>query len=286
MIDSHVIDVSTATFEEEVLEASFEQPVVVDFWAPWCGPCRQISPVLERLAAEAGGAWRLAKINVDENQALAVQFGVQGIPAVKGFRDGRIVAEFVGAQPEMAIRRFLERLMPSEADLSAGEGRRLAAAGDMAGAEAAFRRALSAQADHAGALLGLGSLLLDAGRPDEARPLLESLLPNSPEGREAAPLLARLRLSGSEQTSDLDEARRALAADPRDPAANLALGQALAAQGDYAAALPHLLAVVERDKTFRDGAARQAMLSIFDILGPEHPLTMEYRRKLASALYI
>jgi putative thioredoxin len=286
MIDSHVIDVSTATFERDVLEASFEQPVVVDFWAPWCGPCRQISPVLERLAAEAGGAWRLAKINVDENQQLAVEFGVQGIPAVKGFRDGRIVAEFVGAQPEMSIRRFLDRLVPSEADLHAGEGRRLAEAGALAGAEAAYRRALSAQADHAGTLLGLGSLLLDAGRPDEARPLLEGLLPNTPEGRQAAPLLARLRLAGGEQSPDLDEARRTLASDPRDPVANLALGQALAAQGDYAAALPHLLAVVERDKSFRDGAARQAMLSIFDVLGPEHPLTAEYRRKLASALYI
>ena len=287
MASAGVMDVSAATFEADVIEASFERPVVVDFWAPWCGPCRMLGPLLERLAGEAGGAWVLAKVNVDQAPAVAARYGVQGIPAVKGFRDGRVVAEFVGAQPEPAVRRFLERLAPSTADSDAGEGQRRADLGDLAGAEAAFRRALAAQPDHPRALLGLGRVLAESGRVAEAEEALEALPPRTAEAREAASLLAQLRLaSGAEDLPTPDEAERTLETDPRDPEANLALGRFLAAQGDYAAALRHLLTAVERDKTFRDGAARTAMLAIFDVLGPDHPLTLEYRRKLASALYV
>src|SRR5690242_7282064 len=194
MIDVTVIDVSAATFEAEVLDASAQQPVVVDFWAPWCGPCRMLGPLLERLAESAGGAWRLAKVNVDENPSLAARFGVQGIPAVKTFRDGRPISEFVGAQPEAAVRRFIDGIVPSEADQQAMEGERRAAAGDLPGAEEAFRAVLQREPDHARALLDLGRVLAEGGRDEEALQALSALPPHSPEGREAAPLLAQLRL--------------------------------------------------------------------------------------------
>lgn len=282
-----VKDVSSATFEAEVLDASFERPVVVDFWAPWCGPCRMLGPVLERLAASANGAWTLAKLNVDEAQDLARRYGVQGIPAVKGFRDGRVAAEFVGAQPEARVRRFLEGLLPTAADLAVKEGERLLDAGQPGAAEAAFRQALAQKADHPRALLGLGRALAEADRVAEAVETLALLPPNTPERREAAPLLARLRLAGDgEGQAAMQEAERVLHENPHDPEANLVLGQALAARGDFGGALPRLLAVVERDKAFRDGAARTAMLAIFDALGSDHPLVAEYRRKLASALYV
>src|SRR5438309_9322841 len=142
MTSAAVMDVSSVTFEADVIAASFQQPVVVDFWAPWCGPCRRLSPLLERLAEDAGGAWVLAKVNVDQNAALATRYGVQGIPAVKGFRDGHVVAEFVGAQPEPAVRRFLEQLAPSAIDRDVAEARHRADGGDLAAAESAFRRAL------------------------------------------------------------------------------------------------------------------------------------------------
>jgi len=281
-----VKDVSAATFEDDVITASRERLIVVDFWAPSCGPCRMLSPLLERLAVAAAGAWTLVKVDVDENQSLSGRYGVQGIPAVKAFRDGRVVAEFVGAQPEVSVRRFLDRLLPTPADLAAAEGRRLAEDGDPAGAEAAYREALAADADHAPALLRLGSLLDESGRPDDALETLSAILPRTPQAAEAAPIIARLRLAREAGGAPgLDQARQALARDPRDPAANLALGQALAGRGNYAEALPHLLAVVQRDKAYQNGAARTAMLAIFDALGADDPLTLDYRHKLASALY-
>ncbi len=273
-----VREVSGLAFDQEVVRGSAQRPVVVDFWAPWCGPCRALGPLLERLAAEADGAWTLAKVNVDDNQELSQRYGVQGIPAVKGFRDGQVVAEFVGAQPESAVRAFLRRLLPSEADLAAAEGDQRREAGDVAAAEEAYRLALTARPDHPRALLGLGQLLAEHGDPQEAQNLLAALPVATPEGREAAPILARLRF-----------ARHADGAEATPGAAEIdliwAASTAAAARGDYAEALRGLLTIVERDRRYRNGAARPAMLDVFAILGPDSPLTQDYQRRLARALF-
>jgi len=286
MTSQSVKDVSAADFDADVIDASFEKPIVVDFWAPWCGPCRQLGPVLEKLAGQAEGAWTLVKIDIDENPSIAARYGVQSIPAVKAFRDGKVAAQFVGAQPEAVVSRFVTALKPTVAEQRTAEAG-AHVEGDPTAAEALYREALASSPDFPPALLGLGALLAAAGRDDEALAALDAIGPRRPEFAAAAPIKARLHLAaeGVGGGVALDAAHTVLERDPRDPAANLAVGRALAASGDYAAALAHLLVVVERDKTFEHGAARTDMLAIFDLLGVDAPLTMAYRRKLASALY-
>ncbi len=277
-------EVSAETFNADVIDASFEKPVVVDFWAPWCGPCRQLGPVLEKLAGQAEGAWTLAKIDIDENPSIAARYGVQSIPAVKAFRDGKIAAQFVGAQPEATVSRFVTALAPTPAEQRVAEADERVKS-DPGAAEKLYREALALSPDLPSALLGLGVVLAEVGRAEEAFAALDAIGPRSPEAALAAPIKARLRLASDSDDAALGAARAALERDPRDLAANLAVGRALAAGGDYAAALAHLLTAVERDKTFENGAARADMLAVFDLLGADAPLTLEYRRKLSSALY-
>jgi putative thioredoxin len=277
--------VTTATFEDAVIRRSFTVPVVADFWAPWCGPCRMLSPILERLAARSDGAWELATIDIDQEPELAQRYRVQSIPAVVGFREGKPAAQFIGAQPEPMVLRFLQQLLPSAADAQASEGDRLAQRGDLVGAQAAFRQALSEQPTNPRALLGLARLLVEED-PVEAEQLVERIAPNAAEGLAAAALLARIRFQ-REAPSLLpaDQAERALAADPTDSSARWALAVRAAADGAYETALEHFLAIVSRDRRYRDDGARKAILAIFEILGPDDPTTQSFRRRLASALY-
>ena len=259
MADPHVIEVDEAGFEAQVVKASRDRPVVVDFWAGWCQPCLLLSPVLERLAEEHGGTFVLAKVDVDANPNLAVRYGVQGIPAVKGFRGGEVVSEFVGAQPEEIVRRFLDQIVPSDAD-------RLAAGGQVAGspeeAEAAFRAALAEDPSHSRAAAGLAALLLDRGEPDEARAMLAAASP-SPE-------VSRLQ-------AELELHAAAAAAGELGAAARAALA------GDHRHALDRTLSLIREDG-YRE-PARDLMLRLFEVLGDDHPLTREYRPLLASALF-
>jgi len=281
-----VVDVGDADFAREVIERSAELPVIVDFWAPWCGPCRQLGPALERVVEAQGGAVRLAKVNVDESPQVARQFGVQSIPLVIAFKGGAPVAEFVGAQPESVLRRFVAGLLPSEADLLVKEGLELRAAGHANAAEERLRAALAKDARHPEALLALARLLGERGEAGPALELLEriSAAPGAIE-QAAEKLAAELRTATSAPAADLDALRAAAAAKPDDLAAQLELGRALAAARRYDEALPALLAVVERDKSFADEAARKTMLDLFGLLGSDHPLVSEYRSALARVLF-
>lgn len=284
--NGYIIEVSERDFLREVIERSYQTPVVVDFWAVWCGPCRMLGPVLERLAAEANGDFVLAKVNVDENPGLAMRYGVQGIPAVKAFVDGRVVDEFVGALPEPQVREFLRRVIPSEADRQVRQAQQLLAAGNLEGAESSLRQVLEKEPDHPQALLTLGHVLMKQGRLDEAQKALERVPWHLPEHREAKKLMAMLEFRREAQAcGGLDACREKLAANPDDLEARYGLAMALAMEGYYEDALRHLLAIVNRDRRFRDDGARKAMVAIFEILGEEHPLVKEYREKLATAIF-
>lgn len=274
------IDVGDDDFEREVLQRSATTPVVVDFWAPWCGPCKTLGPVLERLADAHAGAFVLAKVNVDEAPAVAQAFRVQSIPAVKGFRDGALVAEFVGAQPESVVRELLARILPTEADRLVAD----AAGLDATGAIAKLEAALALEPRHGRALLALARLRADAGDTAEALQLIERVTPPSPVLAEAERLAAELRMQSGD-AADVAALRARVAADASDLGARLALGRALAAEKQYEPALDELLAVVKKDRKFDDGAARKAMLDVFEVLGGDDPLVDRYRSELAKVLF-
>ena len=274
-------DVSDATFAREVIERSSELPVVVDFWAPWCGPCRVIGPILERLADEFTGRVRLVKLNTDENPQVSARYGISSIPAVKAFTAGAPVRQFVGAVPEPQVRAFFDSLLPTEADREAQAGEEARAAGDGATARSHFEAALESDRNHRRAAIGLAALELEGGDLDRA----EELASRWPEDAEARRLLGLVRFRRGGDDDDRGELERRLTADDRDAAAHYALGNLLAAEEEWAAALEHLLATVRLDRQLDDDGGRRRMLDLFNVLGEEHPLSREYRQQLGGVLF-
>lgn len=268
-----VFDVDQADFETAVVARSHEVPVVVDFWAAWCGPCRTLSPILEAAVESRDGDVLLAKVDVDRNQELAARFGVRGIPAVAGFRDGAVVSQFVGAQPQRQVEAFLDELAPSQADRIVAQGR---AATSPDGAETLFRRALELEPNHRQASLLLAEMVVD--RDPEAA--LELIAPHRP-APEAEAIAARAEVVLG--AGDVAELRQRVDADPDDDAARLDLARALAAAGEHDEAIDELLTLVEAGRETREDA-REQLLSLLTVLGDD-PRVPDARRRLSAALY-
>lgn len=274
----NIIQVSEETFEQEVLERSIDIPVVVDFWAPWCGPCHMLTPILERLAQDPGLQFILAKVNVDENPNLSMQYGVQGIPAVKAFLDGEIVAEFTGVLPEPRVREFLQKLVPSETDIALSNAFSLLVTHHWAEAENAYRDLRQNHPNRPDISVNLARALLAQGAGCEAEDLLHTLRDGAELGQAErlmplARFLCRLEYEDDDQI-DLTPIELQYLQAAR-----------LAARGNLAATMDGLLEVLRQDKRFQNGEAKSVMLAIFELLGDDDTLTLNYRSELASVLF-
>ena len=290
--DKDVVKAGTASsFMKDVVEASRDAVVLVDFWAPWCGPCKQLTPVLEKVVRSYGGKARLVKINIDEHPALATQLRVQSIPMVYAFRDGRALDAFVGVQPEAAIRQIIDRLVGpegSDGDLEAVlvTGEEALESGDFAGAAEVFAAVLEVDQQNVRALLGLAKVYVGTGDAVRARETLELVPPDQRRNPGYTAIQALLELASKAQTVDNSvELEARLIADPADHQARFDLAVALAARGQKSAAVDHLLEIFRRERMWNDEAARKQLVQLFDAWGPKDEATLDGRRKLSSLLF-
>jgi putative thioredoxin len=285
MASPYVIQTTSTTFEEDVVKRSAEVPVVVDFWAEWCGPCKRLGPVLEGLAEEFAGKFILSKINTETSPDLAEAFGIRSIPAVFAIKEGRIVDSFVGGLPEAAIREWIQSLLPSEAELAVREAELLEAT-DPAKAEETYRHALRVAPEFAPAEIGLARLLLRRNEVKEVRAWLQRLEERGFLEPEAEKIKAELTLrEQADAVGGLDAVRARVVANPNDLQARLDLAEALASAHQYEEALAIALDIVERDPKGLRESARKLMINVFQLLPPESELLADYRRQLSSALF-
>jgi putative thioredoxin len=283
----HVVDVNEANFEQAVLEGSKRAPVVVDFWAPWCAPCRVLGPILERLASEYAGRFTLAKVNSDESPALAAQFGVRGIPSVKAVVNGELVDEFTGALPEPTVREFIERILPSPSDVLRLKANALyAAKKDAARALELLGEAAKSDPANEDVRFDQARIHVDLGELDAAQKLLDSLSGLAQMDERITALRARLDLAqGAAHAGDMAALEARVTRDPADLEARLQIASLYVQAKRHREALDQLLEIVKRDRGFKDDVGRRTMLEVFSVLGPDDKLVEEYRRRLASALY-
>jgi putative thioredoxin len=284
-------DTTTQAFSRDVLEESKRQPVLVDFWAPWCGPCRTLSPIIEKAVTAAKGAVKLVKMNIDDHPAIPGQLGIQSIPAVIAFHNGQPVDGFVGALPEGQVKAFIERVAgppasPNETLPLVEEGNRRLAANDVAGAAESFATALARDATLVPAIVGLASCHLTADNVEAARQTIATL-PESTAGDPAVAAI-RARIELAEQTASLGDAgdlEARIAANPKDHQARFDLALLLNARGDREGAIDRLLEIVARERRWEDEKARKQLVQLFEAWGPTDPATLSGRRRLSSLLF-
>ena len=280
-----VIDVSETDFQTSVVEESKQRLVLVDFWAPWCGPCRTLSPIIEKLAQEYAGQFLLAKVNSDENQALAGEFGVRGIPNVKAFYGGEMIDEFTGAMPEGMVRQFIERLLPSAAEKQRQAAMDAFRTGQPEQALTGLEQAQDLEPENDNIRMDRVEILLALNRADEAATLLDELKPLSAMDPRAEHLKAKLTFAGKDDASEsIESLETQVSINPKDLGARLTLAKRYVADKQFEPALKHLLEIIRTDRKFGDDAGRKTMLAIFELLGSDHPVTSQYRRLLAASL--
>jgi len=287
----NVVDATTATFAQEVIEASRDKLVLVDFWAEWCGPCKQLTPVLEKVVDSYGGGVKLVKVNVDQNQALAGQLRIQSLPTVYAFKDGRPLDGFMGVQPESAIRELIDKLggaAEGEPDLDAAmeAGREALNAGELQGAAEIFAAILQEDQHHPGALAGLATCYLKSGDRNRAEQTLALVPPEKANDADVARARAAIDLSKqAEDTGPLEDLQAKVQAAPADLQVRFDLATAAAAAGKKDIAVDELIEIFKRDRTWNEEAARKQLVQLFEAWGPQDAATIDGRRRLSSLLF-